>query len=116
MFNSVSAITSSTLYSGSLKKTSKSGKWVKDLRMRTAYKSASTNEGLGEIEALMYRKDGVDYMPGFKALKRPNGAPMFEKDFFRKKIKSRVETTTGQSTPRSCMCQYRTWILDFLSN
>jgi len=63
----------------------KNGKWVKDLRLRTAYKSATTNEGLGQVDALMYRKEGIDYMLGYKTLRRPNGAPMFEKDFFRKK-------------------------------
>jgi len=57
----------------------------KTVSLRTAFKSE--NSGFGQIEALLYKNNGINYVVGYKNLKRPLGIPAFESDFFRKDTK-----------------------------
>jgi hypothetical protein len=57
----------------------------KEVKLRTAFKSNTTNAGLGEIEGLLYRNANESWVYGYKTLPRPLGPPLFEKDYFSRK-------------------------------
>jgi len=55
------------------------------LKLRTAYKfSNNGNAGLGEVEALLYKKYNKDFVHGMKSLSKPIGPFFIEKDLYRK--------------------------------
>jgi len=79
MFNI--ATTTKTLFTGSFGRNG-----IKKIaKLRTAFKSETTNEGLGEIEALLYKKKGQNFVHGYKSTPKPLGIPLFETDFFRRR-------------------------------
>jgi len=80
MFNAATGLTSTKLYSSVF---GKSGS-KKVVNLRTSYKSEPLTFNIGEIEALMYKNKGVNYVFGTKSIQRPIGATFFEVDKFRK--------------------------------
>jgi len=80
MFNAVSGLTSTKLYSSVF---GKSG-LKKSVNLRTAYKSEPFTYHIGEVEAFMYKTNGVNHVMGTKSLQKPVGASFFEVDKYRK--------------------------------
>jgi len=69
----------------------------KSVKLRTSFKSNATNFGLGEVEALLFRQKGINFVAGYKnkGLTRPIGPPFFIEDNFR--LKAGVWTLAGDS-------------------
>jgi len=56
----------------------------KTVALRNGYRSETSNVGFGEIEGLLYKEKGINYVVGHKGLKRPIGIPAFDCEYFRK--------------------------------
>jgi len=80
MFSAVTGSTPTKLYSSLF---GKSG-LKKVINLRTSYKPEPFTYHIGEVEALMYKTNGVNHVLGTKSIPRPVGASFFEEDKFRK--------------------------------
>jgi len=80
MPSSFVGITPIRLYTASFGKNIKK---VVSLRNRYRDESPMIN-GYGELEGLLFREKGINYVIGYKNLKRPLGIPAFDCSYFRK--------------------------------
>jgi len=80
MFTAANGITTNKLYSSVF---GNSG-LKKVINLRTAFRTEPFTYNIGEVEAFLYKNNGVNNVMGIKSLQKPVGASFFEVDKFRK--------------------------------
>jgi len=84
MFNAATGVTTNKLYSSVFGPVGSK----KVVNLRTSFRSEPLRVGIGEVEAMLYKKGPTVMVMGTKSLPRPVGATFFAVDAFRKSSNS----------------------------